>query len=654
MGVRGARAGRRGRWLAVAGALVACVWAKEAAMASETPTVDARQAPPRDLNTPVPPPAATTKAAWQRRRAELRQQVANAAGLLPMPERPPLEPHYSGRVERDGYSVEQVWFESWPGLVLGGNLYRPLGRHGKLPAVLTPHGHMARGRLANDELFSVPGRAINFARQGYVVFAYDMTGYNDTGLGLDHRTFALGNDIAALWGVSLFGVQTWNSLRALDYLLSLPDVDAKRVGITGESGGGTQTFILTALDDRFAAAAPVNMISLHMQGGCLCENAPGLRVDTNNVEIGAITAPKPMLMVAATGDWTKDTPRLEGPATKAFYQLLGAADHLAWVQMDTGHNYNLASREAVYAFFGRWLLNDPDPSHLREQPFQPEPDEGLRAFADGRKPREQVGEQELIKRLITARGRELSASLPGDVDSLRTFRDRFGPALRHCLAIAPVAPRDVAATVDGEAVTLSRKGRGDRVSGRLRQPGRPVTALVVGADEVLANALVAAGRTVLSIEPFRFATPRDTRANFFTCYNRTELAERVQDVLTALAWLEGRGGQVELIGVGRAGLAALLARPFAPLVTRCVADLAGLDLRRDATYTDDLWQPGLRRAGDFTTAALLTAPGDLCLHHGALLATPVRRLYRAVGGRLKVSEAALSAAEQVKWLGAGG
>ena len=159
--------------------------------------------------------------------------------------------------------------------------------------------------------------------------------------------------------MSLAGLQLWNSLRAVDFLCALPDVDPARIGCTGESGGGTQTFLLTAVDERIAVAAPVNMVSTHMQGGCLCENPPLLRIATTNVEIAALAAPRPLLLVSATGDWTCNTPRVEFPAIHAIYQLFGAGERVATVQIDAGHNYNQASREQVYPFFARWLAGEP-------------------------------------------------------------------------------------------------------------------------------------------------------------------------------------------------------------------------------------------------------------------------------------------------------
>ena len=288
-----------------------------------------------------------------------------SAGLWPMPEKGPLNAHVFGRIERGDYSVEKVYFESHPGFYVTGNLYRPLGRTGPFPAVLSPHGHWAYGRLENGADGSIPARCITLARQGYVVFSWDMVGYNDSRQ-VDHRLL---DPRLAQWGIGSLGLHLWNSIRSVDFLESLPDVDKSRLACTGASGGGTQTFLLTAVDDRIRVSAPVNMISHYMQGGDVCENAPNLRLDTNNMEIGALTAPRPMLMVSAAGDWTRDTPRIEFPAVRSVYELLGAKDAVATVQFIADHNYNRDSREAVYGWFGRWVLGKTDASLFKEQEF---------------------------------------------------------------------------------------------------------------------------------------------------------------------------------------------------------------------------------------------------------------------------------------------
>src|SRR5512140_598681 len=286
----------------------------------------------RDLNTLRDFPLIANRQQWEKRTREIREQVLVSCGLWPMPPRTDLHAHVFGRVEREGDTIEKVWIETYPGFFLAGNLYRPLGE-GKapFPGILNPHGHWSNGRMADEKDGSIAARCINFARQGMVAFSYDMVGYNDTrfadtptnqSFSAIHHLFAT-NQADLLWNVSLMGLQTWNSIRALDFLESLPDVDRKRLACTGESGGGTQTFMLGAIENRLAAQAPVVMVSSTMQGGCLCENAPGLRVEYSNMEIAAAAAPRPQILVAATGDWTKDTPKVEGPAIQGIYRLFG-------------------------------------------------------------------------------------------------------------------------------------------------------------------------------------------------------------------------------------------------------------------------------------------------------------------------------------------
>ena len=256
-----------------------------------------------------------------------------------------------------------------------------------------------------------------------------------TSITMRHRQFAT-NQVNLLWNISLMGLQTWDSIRALDFLESLPDADRKRLACTGESGGGTQTFMLGAVDDRLAAQAPVVMVSHTMQGGCLCENAPGLRVEYSNMEIAAAAAPRPQILVAATGDWTKDTLTVEGPAIEHIYQLLNAQDKFRYVRFDFGHNYNQTSREAVYDWFGKWLLKNPDPAALKEAPYQKEPDAELRVFPDGKLPEDAVtrgAAHRVPEGLLT--GRSGNRCWCGTRVVWQEFKRVMRPAWRHTLQL---------------------------------------------------------------------------------------------------------------------------------------------------------------------------------------------------------------------------
>src|SRR5438270_843339 len=224
--------------------------------------------------------------------------------------------------------------------------------------------------------------------------------------------------------------------------------------------------MLGSVEDRLAAQAPVVMVSHIMQGGCLCENAPGLRVEYSNMEISAAAAPRPQILVAATGDWTKDTPTVEGPAIEKIYQLLGAPDRFHYVQFDFGHNYNQTSREAVYQWFGRWLLKQPSPAALKENPCQKEPDADLRVFPDGHLPPGAVTQQELISSMRQRHRQQWQSLVPVNKRSLKKFQEIMLPAWQHTLQLDWPAPKP-----ETEANDLKLAGEFTTATLKIRRPG---------------------------------------------------------------------------------------------------------------------------------------------------------------------------------------
>jgi dienelactone hydrolase len=246
----------------------------------------------------------------------------------------------------DGYIVENIAIESFPGFYITGNLYRPLESEAKMPAVLSPHGHLLDKRLKED----VQSRSAVLARMGAVVFAYDMIGRGES-VQIDHHI-----PIALL-------LQTWNSKRVLEYLLSRPDIDPERIGMTGGSGGATQTFILAAIDDRIKVSAPVVQVSAHFFGGCVCESGMPIHKSrehqTNNVEIAALAAPRPMILISNAGDWTRNTPRIEYPYIRKVYELFNAEHKLEQIHLPTEkHDYGYTKRAPMYMFMVHHLKLD--------------------------------------------------------------------------------------------------------------------------------------------------------------------------------------------------------------------------------------------------------------------------------------------------------
>ena len=288
---------------------------------------------------------------WESRKTTLREHIQKQIGLSPFPKRNPLNPQIVNKRSYDGYTVENVSLEVLPGVYVCGSLYKP-AKKGKYPAILCPHGHFEsqnvneRGRYRPEHQY----RCAMLARLGVIAFSYDMFAWNEGALQVpysDHRT------------ALALTMQTWNSIRIIDFLCSLSDVDATKIGVTGASGGGTQSFLAAALDRRITLSVPTVMVSSHFYGGCPCEsglpihhliNAPS----TNNAEIAAMFAPLPQLITSNGSDWTSNNPKVEFPYLQSIYSLYGKKDfiendHFA----NEGHDYGPSKRFAMYGFVAK-------------------------------------------------------------------------------------------------------------------------------------------------------------------------------------------------------------------------------------------------------------------------------------------------------------
>jgi dienelactone hydrolase len=564
------------------------------------PSADSRNTDTPGTDTHFVFKAPPTLEAWQVRRAALKQQILAAAGLLPMPEKTALNPQVFGKLDRKQYTVEKALLETLPGYFLGGNLYRPAspGRH---PAELVAHGHWTYGRLENQPLCSTQALSATLARLGFVVFMYDMVGYNDTAQ-TPHR---FGGDAEQLWSFGPLGLQLWNSVRVVDFLASLPDVDPEQIGMTGASGGATQTFMLMATDDRIKFLSPVNMVSAYMQGGDYCENAPGLRLGTNNVEIASMAAPRPMLIVSATGDWTKHVPYEEYPEVQAVYKLYDKPENVSVVQFNAPHNLNEQSRLAVEQFFDRTLFHDPNAEAVNERNVQIEGIQDMLALANRRRPDNALNYQQVFdlwKRMATKQ-----------MDSIDDLEQ-----LRNVLAanIGVRWPEHVVGERNGEQLLLHRTGFGDRIPARFQKGGRAAVLIVdpAGADAALKNdqfrRLSSGGQTVLAIDAFQTGsavTPRDRSATHFLTFNLCDDANRVQDILTALRYLQDQGyTEIDIAGTGKAAWWTEFAAAIAPAPVKLRLNNMNSSISGgQEAFLANFNVPGVLRAGGLQTAQRL-------------------------------------------------
>lgn len=652
---------------------------------------DVRLQPPKDLNGYFPFTVPKTKAEWDARAEYVRRQVLIAEGLWPMPTKTPLNAVIHGKIDRPDYSVEKAYFESAPGFFVTGNLYRPKNVTGKVPGVLFAHGHWQNARLSEEsdanllreistgeERFERGGRSrfqsmcVQLARMGCVVWQWDMLSDSDS-----HqfsRTVVHGfakqrpeMNTVENWGLyspqaeahlqSIMGLQTLNAIRSLDFLLSLPEVDPERTAITGASGGGTQTMLLAAVDPRVKLSFPAVMVSTAMQGGCTCENASLLRVNTGNIEFAALFAPKPQGMTSAN-DWTKEMATKGFPELKQLYTLLGAPDN---VMLHRGehfpHNYNAVSRSGFYTWVNRhFKLGFKEP--VIEHDYEPLSRDQLTVWDAQHpepKPDDPSFERSLLKWFTDDADKQLRAGA-GSLDSLRSA---IGGA------IEVVAGRSLATAGDVEWQLKNKQERDGYVemNGLLRNKtygeelpvvwlypkqwnGRAIVWLDDSGKSALFNGngsvkpavlkLVNAGATVLGVDllfqgefladgkPVKqtrtVANPREF-AGYTLGYNHALFAQRTHDVLTVVKFLRDaevaghpKPSSVEAAGFGGAGPIVALARAVSGgAINRAAVSTGGFRFGKLLDYRDPQFLPGGAKYLDLPGILALGAPQRLWL-----------------------------------------
>lgn len=707
-------------------------WAEPpSALPAGTKLEDWRLRPLQDYNGYFPFDPPKTQAEWSQRRAHVRRQLKVALGLWPLPKKTPLNPVIHGRRDLGDYSIEKVYFESLPGFYATGSLYRPKSDQGherkRRPGVLSPHGHWSRGRFhdhgpagvkreletggeqhAEGGRSPLQARCVHLARMGAVVFHYDMLGYADNQQISHEVAHRFGEPRPEMntrknWGLysaqaearlqTVMGLQAWNSIRALDFLESLPDVDPRRIGVTGASGGGTQTFILGAIDDRPAAAFPAVMVSTAMQGGCTCENASLLRIETGNVEIAGLFAPKPLGMTAAD-DWTKEMATQGFPELKQLYRLYDAEDNVSLAALTQfKHNYNARSRAAMYAWFAKHLgLQD-----VKERPYKRLTAEELTVWG-AEHPRPPGGddyERKLVRQWTERSERQMARLVPRDAESLETYRKVVGSAVdvivgrglpsASDLSYAP-SSKQVGEEVITMAGLLTHRLDADRVeqtplmflyprewnrqvvlwldsrgkSALLEDDGPPTAAIrellqagvcVVGVD-LWGQGELAPGKP-LTKNP-QVPNPRQY-AGYTYGYNASMAIRQTHNALAALAFVrkhERSPERIALVSLDPAltPTAALTAAQAGGALDAAAIATDGFRFAQLTDWRDPRFVPGGAKYGDVPGILALFAPQRLLLLGEQDAPDLTHKTYRSANAREALSWDTGNGGRVVKWL----
>ncbi len=593
------------------------------------------------------PPASANE--WQQRRTKLRENLLKAwGGFLETPCE--LAPRKLGEIQRDGYRVEKMIFQTRPDVWMTANAYVPdKAKTEKVPAILHVHGHWAGAK--QDRV--VQSRCIGSVKHGFFVLVVDAMGAGERGLGKKLGEYHGEMTGATLFpiGLPLAGLQVYENMRAVDYLQTRPEVDGKHIGITGASGGGNQTMYAGAFDERFGCVVPTCSVGTYDSylgaACCMCEVVPGAVRFTEEGDVLGLAAGRGAMITSATRDAFQFS---VGEAKKTFARveslakLLGKPDGVKHTIIESGHDYNQPMREAMYGWMTRHLKGTGDGSPLPDPEIKTEEPESLRCFPGDSRPDDYI----TIPRFAGAEARKLleNRKAPDSLDAWKTEKTERLKALDAVLggtgANAPKATPGVELT-EGETFIVSFQS----------EPGIELTMIVRGvpetpqppkinrlavlldleqsADKTMgseqANKLLKEGWAVAVPElraVGRFTVPGDkighapdhNSAEWSLWIGRPLLGQWTWDVRRALDVMSARlaklPSEVMVVGNGTVGPIALCASALDERITHAVTINSLASYVTDEPYRNQrlgLMVPGiLRDVGDIPHIAALIAP----------------------------------------------
>ena len=594
------------------------------------------------------PPA--TLAEWQERRAVLRKRLEEAWGGLPATPCP-LQPRVVGTLRRDGYRVEKILFQTRPGVWMTANAYVP-DRPGKLPAVLCVHGHWAGAK--QDPV--VQARCLGLVKLGFFVLAVDAFGAGERGLTKSLGEYH-GEMVAATLlpvGLPLCGLQVYENGRAIDYLLTRPEVDGRRLGVTGASGGGNQSMYAGAWHDRLSAAVPVCSVGNYQAylgaACCMCEVVPGALRFTEEAGVLALTAPRALMVVNATQDGVQFSvaeARKSIAQAQPVFALYGHPEHLRHATFESHHDFNRAMREAMYGWMTRSLKGTGNGAPIPEPAIKTEDPETLRCFPGTSRPDDFI----TIPRFAAAEAKKLMAKRPKPADAQAWHGQRAAmlQGLKKSLfgGDPPAFTQKalIAATQAGATRTVTFQPEPGLTLTARQEPSSPscnklavlldLDGAEAAAQSPLASALRCDGWSVLTADlraTGKLADPHDrigrapdhNTAEWSLWLGRPLLGQWVVDVRRLLDALKESDGklpcEILVVGVGPAGLVAICAAAVDSRITRVATSGMLASYVTEEPYQGQrlgIMAPGiLRDAGDVAHLASIVAPRRLVVAGG--------------------------------------
>jgi dienelactone hydrolase len=586
---------------------------------------------------------------WTKAKQLLRQKLLESWGGFPK-EACDLAPQKLGELARDGYRVEKIVFQTRPGVFMTANAYVPAGE-GKRPAVLCVHGHW-RGAKQDP----VPqSRCIGLAKLGFFVLAVDAFGAGERGIGTalgEYHGEMVGSTLFPV-GLPLSGLQVYENMRAVDYLLTRREVDGTKLGITGASGGGNQTMYAGAFDERFSCVVPVCSVGTYRSylgaAACVCEIVPDVMTYTEEWGLLAMVAQRALMVINATKDafqFSVGEAQQSIARAQHVFRLYGQAGRVAHTIFESGHDYGKTMREAMYGWMALHLKGEGQGNPIPEPPLTPEDPETLRCYPGQSRPADFV----TLPRFAAAEAAKLidehNREIPQHAEHWKNTAMRIRHALEHQVLGGFPERKPAAVTILGEkdskAVSIQLETEPGiesfvRLSGGRNDPKR--LAIIVdleGIEHAHASELVKAiensGRNLAIVEPRdtgRYAVagdkigraPDHNSAEWSMLTGRPLLGQWIWDVRMAIDAIARQEKEAfdgaTLIGLGPAGLVALGAAIYEPRISRVVMIDTLASFKSDVPYVNQrmgIMAPRiLRDAGDVPHLAALVAPRKLMI-----------------------------------------